>query len=172
MEDVRALRAFLNGSSQTREAHRRMRCQPCQGLQARQCLLWLSAGAMATGSAFLRLAACQCAMIQRRWRCVRSMLFTSHRLVFVARAMLSCRPRSYFAHDDALRQPSWLPPQARFPLFSNATGMRVRLLEGESLYLPAFWWHSVAGCGVRHVAIASWFRPTNGKFNPASATSS
>jgi len=48
----------------------------------------------------------------------------------------------------------------RFPLFENASPVRVTVEAGETLYLPAFWYHQVSvptGVDTPTIAVNKWF---------------
>jgi jumonji domain-containing protein 7 len=61
------------------------------------------------------------------------------------------------------------PDMDAFPLYRHASPMRVEVLEGEVLFLPAMWFHQVAQAGTT-IAVNSWFdmdycNPQWGYFN-------
>eukprot|EP00966_Prymnesium_polylepis_P274184 6334230-Prymnesium_polylepis.1 len=45
------------------------------------------------------------------------------------------------------------PDLQRFPLYANATGLRATLAAGDVVYIPAFWWHSLAHTGGFNISL-------------------
>ncbi|ETV98632.1 hypothetical protein H310_08749 [Aphanomyces invadans] len=51
----------------------------------------------------------------------------------------------------------------RYPLFASATALRCKVREGDTLFVPSFWWHEVRSTPAvhepRNVAVNYWYKP-------------
>jgi|LauGreDrversion4_2_1035121.scaffolds.fasta_scaffold220881_1 hypothetical protein len=50
-------------------------------------------------------------------------------------------------------------PSDEFPKFSDATVLKVRIQDGDCLFLPANWWHRVTSAPVETIAVSFWYEP-------------
>ena len=60
------------------------------------------------------------------------------------------------------------PDRDRHPMFQQANPISVRLVAGDALYLPSFWWHHVrAGGPGRNLAVNFWYPTVSAAFRTA-----
>lgn len=60
------------------------------------------------------------------------------------------------------------PDRDRHPKFQQANPVTVRLVAGDALYLPSFWWHHVrAGGPGRNLAVNFWYPTVSAAFRTA-----
>lgn len=66
---------------------------------------------------------------------------------------------SQTAHISGVYRGGPDPDLAKYPRFDPSKGVRVELLEGEVLYIPAYWWHQVESLGRENLNLNFWWLP-------------
>jgi len=77
---------------------------------------------------------------------------------------LDASPPAHNCSRVDLRQPDL----RRFPLFARMRALEGELLEGELLFLPAFWFHGFLHTGPFNANINFWWTPETLELNPVS----